>query len=61
MAVQGVLAEAQKAKDAGATRYCMGAAWRSPKGRDMDVLVRHGRGRQGDGHGDVHDARHAFR
>jgi biotin synthase len=38
MAVQGVLAEAQKAKDAGATRYCMGAAWRSPKGRDMDVL-----------------------
>jgi biotin synthase len=38
MAVQGVLAEAQKAKDAGATRYCMGAAWRSPKSRDMDVL-----------------------
>jgi biotin synthase len=38
MAVQNVLAEAQKAKDAGATRYCMGAAWRSPKGRDMDVL-----------------------
>ena len=33
-----MLAEAQKAKDAGATRYCMGAAWRSPKGRDMDVL-----------------------
>lgn len=38
MAVQGVLAEARQAKDAGATRYCMGAAWRSPKGRDMDVL-----------------------
>ena len=38
MALQNVLAEAQKAKDAGATRYCMGAAWRSPKGRDMDVL-----------------------
>ena len=38
MAVQNVLGEAQKAKDAGATRYCMGAAWRSPKGRDMDVL-----------------------
>jgi biotin synthase len=38
MAVQNVLAEARKAKDAGATRYCMGAAWRSPKGRDMDVL-----------------------
>jgi biotin synthase len=38
MAVQNVLNEARKAKDAGATRYCMGAAWRSPKGRDMDVL-----------------------
>jgi biotin synthase len=38
MAVERVLTEARKAKDAGATRYCMGAAWRSPKGRDMDVL-----------------------
>jgi biotin synthase len=38
MAVERVLAEARKAKEAGATRYCMGAAWRSPKGRDMDVL-----------------------
>ncbi len=37
--VQCVLAEAKKAKDAGATRYCMGAAWRSPKERDMDVIV----------------------
>ena len=27
----------EKAKAAGATRYCMGAAWRSPKERDMDV------------------------
>lgn len=38
MAVERVLAEARRAKDAGATRYCMGAAWRSPKGRDMGVL-----------------------
>ena len=38
MEVQNVLAEARKAKDAGATRYCMGAAWRCPKARDMDVL-----------------------
>ena len=43
----------------GATRYCMGAAWRSPKARDMDTLVRHGRRRQGARHGNVHDARHA--
>lgn len=39
MEVQRVLAEAKKARDAGATRYCMGAAWRSPKARDMDAVV----------------------
>ncbi|NLS04190.1 biotin synthase BioB [Rhizobium sp. P32RR-XVIII] len=39
MEVERVLTEARKAKDAGATRYCMGAAWRSPKDRDMDALV----------------------
>lgn len=39
MEVERVLTEAHKAKDAGATRYCMGAAWRSPKDRDMDALV----------------------
>ncbi len=38
MAVDQVLAEARKAKESGATRYCMGAAWRSPKGRDMDAV-----------------------
>ncbi|WP_420583577.1 biotin synthase BioB [Ruegeria sp.] len=37
--VQRVLNEAQKAKDGGATRFCMGAAWREPKDRDMDALV----------------------
>ncbi|MEI9411556.1 MULTISPECIES: biotin synthase BioB [unclassified Mesorhizobium] len=39
MEVQSVIAEARKARDAGATRYCMGAAWRSPKARDMDALL----------------------
>lgn len=39
MEVEAVLAEAQKAKDAGATRYCMGAAWRNPKDRDMAALT----------------------
>lgn len=34
-----VIAEAEKAKEAGATRYCMGAAWRSPKDRDINALV----------------------
>ena len=33
-----VLEEARRARDAGASRYCMGAAWRSPKSRDMDAL-----------------------
>ena len=36
MPVDAVLAEAARARDAGATRYCMGAAWRSPKDRDLD-------------------------
>lgn len=39
MEVQRVLSEAQQAKKGGATRYCMGAAWRNPKDRDMDALV----------------------
>jgi biotin synthase len=39
MEVERVLAEARKAKGAGATRYCMGAAWRSPKDRDMDQVL----------------------
>jgi len=39
MEVRRVIAEATKARDAGATRYCMGAAWRNPKRRDMDAVV----------------------
>jgi len=39
MKVEHVVAEARKAKDGGATRYCMGAAWRSPKQTDMDAVV----------------------
>jgi len=39
MMVEMVLEEARKAKAEGASRYCMGAAWRSPKDRDMDTLV----------------------
>ena len=36
MAVERVIEEARRAKAGGATRFCMGAAWRSPKDRDMD-------------------------
>ncbi len=39
MAVEKVINEARKAREAGSTRYCMGAAWRSPKERDMDTLL----------------------
>ena len=35
MAREDVLAEARAAKIAGASRFCMGAAWRSPKDRDV--------------------------
>ncbi|MFM1813628.1 MAG: biotin synthetase [Pseudomonadota bacterium] len=38
MQLEKVIAEARNAKAAGATRYCMGAAWRSPKDRDMDAV-----------------------
>lgn len=39
MTRETVMAEAQKAKDAGASRFCMGAAWRSPKDRDIEKLA----------------------
>jgi biotin synthase len=38
MDVETVLAEARAAKEAGASRFCMGAAWRSPKDRDLDAV-----------------------
>ncbi len=39
MEVEKVLAEARAAKATGSTRFCMGAAWRSPKDRDMPVVL----------------------
>ncbi len=39
METDDVLARAQAAKDAGATRFCMGAAWRSPKDRDLEKVA----------------------
>jgi biotin synthase len=35
MSVEAVLERAKAAKAAGASRFCMGAAWRSPKDRDV--------------------------
>ena len=38
MDVQEVTAAARAARDAGATRFCMGAAWRAPKDRDIEKM-----------------------
>lgn len=39
MAVEEVFEKAKQAKDNGATRFCMGAAWRSPKDKDFQVVL----------------------
>jgi len=39
MDVREVLQSAARAKDAGSQRFCMGAAWRNPKDRDMPKIV----------------------
>jgi len=39
MAVEKVLEEARAAKAGGATRFCMGAAWRSPRNRDLGYVT----------------------
>ncbi len=39
MCVEDVLAAAQQAKTQGASRFCMGAAWREPKDKDVEKVV----------------------
>lgn len=39
MPVDRVLEAARQAKEQGASRFCMGAAWRSPKDRDIERVV----------------------
>lgn len=39
MEIEQVLADARAAKAAGASRFCMGAAWRNPKERDMPAVT----------------------
>jgi len=36
--LEAVLAAAQAAKDRGASRFCMGAAWRGPKDKDLEQV-----------------------
>lgn len=42
--VEKVLQQAQAAKDQGASRFCMGAAWTNPKQRDMPYIIEMVRG-----------------
>ena len=37
--VEKVLKRAREAKDIGSTRFCMGAAWRNPRDRDMPYII----------------------
>ncbi len=39
MSVEEVTRAARAARDAGATRFCMGAAWRAPKDRDIEKVA----------------------
>jgi biotin synthase len=37
--VEEVVTAARRAREAGATRFCMGAAWRNPRGRNFERVV----------------------
>jgi biotin synthase len=39
MPVEAVLQAAQQAKEQGASRFCMGAAWRQPKDKDVERVI----------------------
>lgn len=39
MALEEALNQARKAKEAGATRFCMGAAWRSPNAKQLEMTA----------------------
>jgi len=39
LAIENIMKEARAAKDKGASRFCMGAAWRSLNDRDVDYIV----------------------
>ena len=40
MKLEDVLAAAKEAQNSGATRFCMGAAWRGPKQRDLEPVLK---------------------
>jgi len=49
MDVQAVLQRAAEARDSGSQRFCMGAAWRNPKDRDMPAIIEMVKGVRGMG------------
>ena len=55
MDVADVVADAKRAKAEGASRYCMGAAWRNPQSSHMSKLVFHDSGSQGSRIRNLHD------
>ncbi|MFC0338372.1 biotin synthase [Kushneria avicenniae] len=44
MQVDAVLEEARRAKEVGASRFCMGAAWKNPRAKDMPYVLEMVRG-----------------
>ncbi len=59
MALDAVLAEARAAKAGGASRFCMGAAWREPKDRDLETVCAMVEGVKALGTGNLRHTRHA--
>ncbi|WP_444679310.1 biotin synthase BioB [Halomonas sp. E19] len=39
LAIEKVIEQAKAAQEAGASRFCMGAAWRSPRQKDLEVVL----------------------
>ena len=61
MDIDSVLAAAREAKRGGASRFCMGAAWRSPTDRDLDAVCKMVEGVQRPRIGKLCHPRHAPR
>ena len=55
MEIEKVLEQAKAAKASGASRFCMGGAWRSLKNRDMPAVVAMVKRGEGVRVGDLHD------
>ena len=53
LSVEEVVGGRARAKANGATRFCMGAAWRGPKQRDLEPRARDGEGGEGARPGDL--------